>query len=291
MVKFKITDFSKLENIKKTQNGSTARCPACTEQGRDSKGAHLFIYNNGNFGCVANPDDNNHRLEILKILGQQVEKVSEEPESKTNYPKTYSKDLLLKLFPNYEYWNNRGISTEILKKFGGGLCYSGQFLRRYTIPIYDNVDNIVGWTGRLVVEPWNENCFKWKHAGRKSQWVFPLHLSKKAILEKREIILVESVGDVYSLFECGIENCLCLFGIKISPILIQKLISLVPKYIILSLNNDEKSQIGNIATIEIRNKLIKFFDKPQILIKLPKYKDLNEQLIKEGKESIIKLYE
>ncbi len=45
-------DSSKLENIKKRGSITIARCPACAEDGGDNKGEHLFINNEGRFGCV-----------------------------------------------------------------------------------------------------------------------------------------------------------------------------------------------------------------------------------------------
>ena len=64
-------DFSKLENMKHQNGVTTARCPACAEEGRDRKGNHLFINNDGRFSCVCSPgkDGHSHRSRIFELVG------------------------------------------------------------------------------------------------------------------------------------------------------------------------------------------------------------------------------
>jgi hypothetical protein len=61
----------KLENIRQTLKGTTARCPACAEDGVDRSGNHLFISETGEFGCVLYPGDQGieHRKKIFELVG------------------------------------------------------------------------------------------------------------------------------------------------------------------------------------------------------------------------------
>ncbi len=64
-------DLSKLENVKQTDKKTIARCPACAEEGADTKGDHLFIRPDGRFGCVLYPgiSGRNHRKRITALAG------------------------------------------------------------------------------------------------------------------------------------------------------------------------------------------------------------------------------
>ena len=72
-------DTSKLENVVKKSDGMfTARCPACAEDGADTKGEHLAVFPDGKFGCVVNPKDKAHtkRIYALAKNGQDNRKIS-----------------------------------------------------------------------------------------------------------------------------------------------------------------------------------------------------------------------
>ncbi|NBV87241.1 MAG: hypothetical protein EBS01_13505, partial [Verrucomicrobia bacterium] len=66
-------DVAKLENVSRSNDGKiTARCPACKNEGHDSKGNHLVVFDDGGFGCVKYMGDSGHRKEIAKLAGQAV---------------------------------------------------------------------------------------------------------------------------------------------------------------------------------------------------------------------------
>ena len=64
-------DASKLNNLKHYGSITIAQCPACTEEGRDHKGDHLFIRSDGRFGCVRYPGEAGypHRSRIFELVG------------------------------------------------------------------------------------------------------------------------------------------------------------------------------------------------------------------------------
>lgn len=189
--------------------------------------------------------------------------------------KKFDKQLLPKLHRDHNYWINRGIAKYTIEQFGGGTTDNGRMKNRYVFPIFDEKDDLVGFSGRSLTD----SDIRWKHLGKKNNWIYPLKWNSQDIIKKKKVILVESIGDMLSLFEVGIQNVIVLFGVQISGSIIQFLLKIDIQSIILLLNNDEqKHSVGNDASIEIKNKLSNFFDDQQIkIITLPQ-KDINVML-------------
>lgn len=193
--------------------------------------------------------------------------------------KTFDSNLLLKLEENHDYWMKRGIKKEELIQFKGGLASSGKMKNRYVFPIFDVKMNIIGFSGRDVT---NLSKIKWKHLGEKNEFLYPLFLNEDSIKEKKEIILIESIGDMLSLWQTGIKNVLVTFGTNLSLTVLNYALKLDIKNIYISLNNDStKNNAGNIASDKIYSRLTRYFDKNQIKIALPPKKDFGEMNQKE----------
>ena len=62
---------SKLKKVVQRDGKIEAQCPACAQAGADSKGNHLVLFPDGKFGCVANPNDNEHNKIILRLVGER----------------------------------------------------------------------------------------------------------------------------------------------------------------------------------------------------------------------------
>lgn len=64
-------DLNKLENVHQSGSKTLARCPACKKDGLDESGNHLFIRQDGKFGCVVNPGAQGtaHRKRIFALVG------------------------------------------------------------------------------------------------------------------------------------------------------------------------------------------------------------------------------
>lgn len=176
------------------------------------------------------------------------------------------------IVPNYDYWTSREISKETAQLFHGGLAYRGRMKNRQVLTIYDSKDQIIGFTGRSVLKDYK---IKWKHLGVKKNWVFPAYLNSKIIQEQKEVILVESPGCVLKLWDCGIKNAICLFGLECSFAIVNYLLRLNDVTIYISTNNEESNR-GNDAAAKIERKLLRYFDKKNIVIKLPFKKDFGE---------------
>lgn len=199
------------------------------------------------------------------------------PELKT--PKTFDKDLLLKLKKDHSYWINRGVSQEALDLFLGGVAENGKMKNRYVFPIFNSKKEIVGFSGRDIT---NKSKIKWKHLGDKIDWCYPSFLNLEEIKSKKEAILIESIGDCLALWDAGIRNTIVTFGLEISISILNLLLKVDPSKIYISFNNDqEKNNAGNVAAEKGKNKLLRYFDPRQIEIKLPDKKDFGEMSAEE----------
>ena len=198
----------------------------------------------------------------------------------------FSEEMLAKLLPHYKFYSKKGISNETLKFYKCGLATTGAMNNRFVFPVYNSNAEIFGFSGRHVYWKDGSNLPKWKHIGRKTKWSYPLYLPDKngkfqiyeSITEKKEVILVESIGDSLALFENGMKNHLVTFGLDLSPAMLTSLIALAPEKIIISTNNDynKGANRGLEAAIKAFLKLIKYFDIDKVDIKIPPKNDFGE---------------
>jgi hypothetical protein len=190
------------------------------------------------------------------------------------FQKVWKKECLSKLVSDHSYWLNRGVSNHTMAKFHGGIAIDGRMRNRYVFPIIDERGNIVGFSGRYLYP--SKNVVRWKHLGTKSWWVYPT-LSFPSIAETRTVILVESIGDMLSLYDAGVTNIIVTFGVKLSASVIKFLLKADARRIFISLNNDsKKNSVGNKAATEFFHTLRNYFDTNQIGIALPIKKDFGE---------------
>jgi hypothetical protein len=225
--------------------------------------------------------------------GIDPERQIKKAEPKVTQTKVFKNELLHKLVPDHEYWNKRGISNETIEIFEGGVTQTGKMAGRYVFPIFNHKKQIIGFAGRdLKPEKKDKKFFrpKWKLIGDKSKWRYPLIANHSLIRKERHAILVESIGDMLSLWENKIKNCIVTFGINLSPDTMSLLTRLDPDKVSVAFNNDSSnSDAGNKAAYTARKKLLQFFDESQITITLPnKYNDFNEMHLREP--SLIKKF-
>lgn len=64
-------DISKLNNVKLRGGVVIAQCPVCASEGRDSKGQHLAVFDEGHgaFSCITAPGDKVHNRAIAAMAG------------------------------------------------------------------------------------------------------------------------------------------------------------------------------------------------------------------------------
>lgn len=205
-------------------------------------------------------------------------KPSEPKQEKIEMEKIYPESYLDKLLPMKTFYEKRGISAKTQDKFKCGYAGGGKMYRRIVFPIYDLNNQIHGFSGRTVAD--GDNIPKWKHMGRKTNWIYPHHLSHDVIEERQEVILVESIGDCMALYEAGFENVLMLAGLDVSAKLISYLNSFDLKSIIIATNNDKTKEVnsGALASIKIASKLSTVFDLSLIKINPPLDNDFGDML-------------
>ena len=205
--------------------------------------------------------------------------------AKISEQKIFDENLLHKIKKDQSYWTKRGVSEETLDEFKGGTVDSGKMKDRYVFPIFNSKNKIVGFSGRDLMNYKNSHRPKWKHIGSKSTWVYPAFLNSDILLKNKKIIIVESIGDLLSLWDANIKYVIVSFGLDISSQLLNFLLKIDPNEVILSFNNDEaNNSAGNKAADKAFNKLNKYFDPKQIKIILPDKKDFGEM----NKEEILK---
>ena len=147
---------------------------------------------------------------------------------------------------------------------------------RYTFPIYDSNKKLIGVSGRYIYNIKEDAKIpKWKHIGEKSKWQYPTYFNSDILKGNNSVIIVESIGDMLSLWNAGYKNVLVSFGLDLSFALINSIIKYDVDKIILSFNND-KNLAGNNASQKCHKKLLKFFDEEQIQICLPTKNDFGE---------------
>lgn len=192
--------------------------------------------------------------------------------------RVFPPEFLTDLKRDNSYWNNRQISDDTLADFKGGVCEAGRMKNRYVFPILNSKEKLVGVSGRYIFDiPEGSRTPKWKHLGDKFAWKYPLQVNASFLKKHKKIILVESIGDMLSLWQAGVKNIIVLFGIKISTGILNTLLRLDPQCITISLNNDEGgSSAGNIAAEQARKKLLKFFDTDQVKVAFPYENDFGE---------------
>jgi DNA primase len=202
----------------------------------------------------------------------QVSTDVEKPSIKT--AKSFDINILDRLENRHDYWINRNITQETISQFKGGVAKAGKMKNRYVFPIFNLKNNIIGFSGRDVT---NISKIKWKHLGEKSDFLYPLFLNHSILQEQKEIILVESIGDMLNLWQNGIKNVLVTFGTSLSLPILNQMLKLDIKKIYISLNNDSnKNMAGNIGADKIYARLKRYFDQRQLKIALPIKKDFGE---------------
>lgn len=218
---------ARLTNLRSNPDGTfQARCPACAAANMDRKGEHLRVWPSHAFRCVVVPDDKDHNRAIRAFIHEGADSATLaaltaqiiDPEPQLVADKVYPEEMLSRLVPDHTYWVNRGISVDVLRRLEGGLAPADERSKlsgRYIFPIRDHVSRrIMGWTGRLV----SDASFgpKHKHLVRSSRAIYPLTVTRDAILRARKVVLIESVGNQLSLMSGGIDIVLDLLGLNLN---------------------------------------------------------------------------
>ena len=197
---------------------------------------------------------------------------------KIEMEKIYPELILDNLLPHLDFYSTKMVSKDTLDFYKCGYATSGQLFRRIVFPIYNQFGQIHGFSGRAVFWEKTSEFPKWKHIGKRADWVYPINLKRNNVLEAKEevekrhsIIIVESIGDSMALFEHGYKNNLVTFGLGLSSKLSSALVALSPDKIIIASNNDSDGETnhGLISACKTFLQLSSIFDYSKLEIKLP----------------------
>lgn len=181
--------------------------------------------------------------------------------------KVYHESCLKKLRTDYSFYLKRKISPETQDLFKTGFASEGKMYKRMVFPIYNDKEQIIGFSGRSVFP---NAKIKWKHIGPRNKWLHPLYLPNSKSLESiqndKKIFIVESLGDCMALFEHGIRNVIISFGISLSSKVIAFLNTLELNEIVLAYNNEPNAHR---RAVEAYMNLSHYFSPSKLSILLP----------------------
>lgn len=261
-------DLSRLIGLRASGGGKhTAQCPVCAAGGNDLTGKnHLVVYPDGKFGCAMDQTEGHYKA-IWHLVGKGgsgtydgATTTPEDPPELVELPRTWPPSVLDRLVKDDSYWHGRGISSETLAPFRGGVAVEAQMKGRYVFPMFDATGMIVGFTGRALD---SKKTPKWKHLGKTSVWVWG---GLDEIESTRRAVLVESIGDALALMEHGVKDVLCIFGVHMSQAVLAALVGANPASIIVSTNRDVEHTVGQVAAARIKSTLDKLFNSDTITI-------------------------
>jgi hypothetical protein len=240
---------------------------------------------------LKNLDEANNLLQN-KFAFNAVVGIEEDEDDEIKQPKIFDKSFLSGIIRDHTYWVNRGISAENLGLFEGGIdLKKGKMQNRYIFPIFNSKNELIGVQGRDLT---GKAKSKWKIVGQKSEFKYPLKVNYEILKRAKNVILVESIGDMLSLWECGFKNTIVCFGTEPSLGILNLLLKLNPQKIIISFNNDENnSDAGNKAAKKTFGSYSRHFDEYKLNILLPPSgkNDWNQILTEDGKDSIKTIFQ
>ena len=213
--------------------------------------------------------------QLVEILGDARLETSTlyTPKETIEMERIYPPSTLDRLFPNYHFYEKRKISKETQEAFQAGLAGVGKMYRRMVFPIYNEHGQIIGFSGRKVDE--HNDYPKWKHIGRRNNWVYPALNIQTGVDEEieltKEVVLVESIGDAMALYEQGIKNVLVIFGLSVNNNIVNYLSGKSIDHVYIATNNDDNSEKnrGFIAALKSFIKLSNYFDLERLTVKPP----------------------
>ena len=121
--------------------------------------------------------------------------------------------------------------------------YADRFRGRIMFPLFNHFGKIVGFSGRVLPRLDNGNAGKYVNSPEtpifnKSRVLYGYHISKRAIKEKEEAVVVEGQMDLLMSYQDGVKNIIATSGTALSVEHIAAL-KRVAKSVVFFLDNDE----------------------------------------------------
>ena len=263
-------------------------------------------------------------IEAVKLLGNKLgynlttnEKVDTRSVDYKIYEiasKFYQNNLNSSLGKNaVEYLEKRGLSREIVKKFGIGLSLNKStltnllinkgikldklielglsntlsndlFLNRIMFPLFDLSGNVVAFSGRIYNMKDSSKYINTKETPifKKGNLLYNYHNAREHLKKNDYVIIMEGFMDVIRASTVGINNCVATMGTAFTKEQ-ANIIRKMTDNVILCFDGDKA---GEDATISAINVLEEIGINPKI-IRLENDLDPDEYIIKNGKEAFI----
>lgn len=263
-------------------------------------------------------------IEAVKLLGNKLgynlttnEKVDTRSVDYKIYEiasKFYQNNLNSSLGKNaVEYLEKRGLSREIVKKFGIGLSLNKStltnlltnkgikldklielglsntlsndlFLNRIMFPLFDLSGNVVAFSGRIYNMKDSSKYINTKETPifKKGNLLYNYHNAREHLKKNDYVIIMEGFMDVIRASTVGINNCVATMGTAFTKEQ-ANIIRKMTDNVILCFDGDKA---GEDATISAINVLEAIGINPKI-IRLENDLDPDEYIIKNGKEAFV----
>lgn len=204
--------------------------------------------------------------------------------STVNIPQHKYIDLNLSIKTPSEYFISRGFKPDTLNYFGVGDCIDkgSKLYNRALIPIHDDHgQGVVGYTCRSIKEYKTPKFLIYPNGFDKRCYLYNMHRAIQCIKQTNSVFIVEGQGDVWRLFEAGINNVIGMFGKTLSKEQEFKLQQLPITSIIVLTDND---QAGRESKIQLQRQLGRFY---KLTFPRLHHKDIGDMSIEQIKETVI----
>lgn len=185
-------------------------------------------------------------LQLTKML---VEMQSVDTEAETEKPLKPIPEKILSYFKPYvnDMFNEDGVSYDTQAEFEIGY---DEFTNRITIPIRDDLGNLVGVKARYFYRqvPEDEQKFMYIEKCARSQILYGLYKTINFIQRSQRVFVTEAEKGVQQLYDKGYFEAVATGGSKISKSQIDKLTRLCVPIIFVFDKDITKEELDNIAS-------------------------------------------
>lgn len=185
-------------------------------------------------------------LQLTKML---VEMQSVDTESETEKPLKPIPEKILSYFKPYvnDMFNEDGVSYETQAEFEIGY---DEFTNRITIPIRDDLGNLVGVKARYFYRqvPEDEQKFMYIEKCARSQILYGLYKTINFVKKAQRVFVTEAEKGVQQLYDKGYFEAVATGGSKISKSQIDKLTRLCVPIIFVFDKDITKEELDDIAS-------------------------------------------
>jgi DNA primase len=154
------------------------------------------------------------------------------------------------------YFESRGFSASTLKEFKVEDCEDSKSPMKFRaiIPIIENGVSIA-FIARGT-RPWVLPKYLFSDGFKKTEHLYNYTNGMEAGLKKNALFVVEGQGDVWKMYECGVKNCVGLFGKSVSDAQEDLLIKSGITNLIILTDNDSS---GRESKVDIKRRLSRMF--------------------------------